>query len=69
MIYVDFESTLVPQDNGKQNPEESYTSKYQKRTACSYGCKLVCTGDKFSKPFKTYLGKYAVNNLINSMIK
>ena len=29
-IYVDFESILLPADNGKPNPEESYTSKYQK---------------------------------------
>ena len=26
MIYADFESILVPGDNGKQNPEESYTT-------------------------------------------
>ena len=26
MIYVDFENILVPGDNGKQNPEESYTN-------------------------------------------
>ena len=30
MIYADFESILIPEDNGKQNPEESYTNKYQK---------------------------------------
>ena len=30
MIYAEFESILVPEDNGKQNPEESYTNKYQK---------------------------------------
>ena len=29
MIYADFESILVPEDNGKQNPEESYTNKYR----------------------------------------
>ena len=29
MIYVDFESILVPENNGKQNPGESYTNKYQ----------------------------------------
>ena len=29
-IYADFESNLMPEDNGKQNPEESCTSKYQK---------------------------------------
>ena len=41
MIYADFESTLVPEDNGKQNPKESYTNKYQNHIACIYGCKLV----------------------------
>ena len=33
MIYADFESILVPEDNGKQNPNESYTSKNQKYVA------------------------------------
>ena len=28
MIYADSESILVPEDNGKQNPNESYTNKY-----------------------------------------
>ena len=30
MIYVGFKSILVPEDNGKQNLNESYTSRYQK---------------------------------------
>ena len=60
MIYVDFASILVPEDNGKQNPNKSYTNKYQKHVACSYGYKLVCVDDKFSKPFKSYLGEDAV---------
>ena len=30
IIYADFESILVPEDNRKQNPKESYTNKYQK---------------------------------------
>ena len=37
MIYADFESILVPEDNGKQNPNEYYTNNYQKYAACSYG--------------------------------
>ena len=28
--YTDFQSILQPEDNGNQNPNESYTSKYQK---------------------------------------
>ena len=69
IIYADCESILVPEDNGKQNPEEPYTNKYQKHIACSYGYKLVCVDDKFSKPFKTYLGEDAVYNFIDTMIE
>ena len=29
MIYIDFENILVPENNGKQNPGESHTNKYQ----------------------------------------
>ena len=57
MIYADFESILVPENNGKQNPNESYTNKYQTHVACSDGYKLVCVDDNFSKPFKSYLGE------------
>ena len=32
----------VLEDNGKQNPSESYTNKYEKHVTCSYGYKLVC---------------------------
>ena len=60
MIYADFESNLVLESNGKQNPNESYTNKCQKHVACSYGYKLVCVDDKFSQPFKSYLGEDGV---------
>ena len=69
MIYTDFESILVPKDNGKKNPEEYYTNKHQKNIACSYSYKSVCVDDKFGKPFKTYLGKDAVYKFINIMIE
>ena len=44
----------MPEDNRKQNPNESYTNKYLKHVASlvSYGYKLVCVDDKFSKLFK-----------------
>ena len=41
MIYADFESILVPEDNEKQNPNESYNNKHQKHVACSYGYNYV----------------------------
>ena len=69
MIYADFESISMPQDNGKQDPEESYMNKYKKHVPWSYGYKLVCVDDKFSKYFKSYLGGDAVFNFINNMIE
>ena len=37
MTYADFESILVQEENGKQNPYESYTNKCQNNVASSYG--------------------------------
>ena len=64
MIYADFESILLPEDNEKQNPKESYTNKYQKHVAFRYGYRLVCVDGKFSRPFKSYLGEDAVYNFL-----
>ena len=69
IIYADFESILVPENNEKQNSEKSYIKKYQKHIACSYGYKLLCVDDKFRKLFKTYLGKDVVYNFTNNMIE
>ena len=45
----------MPENKGKQNPEDYYTRKYKKHITCSYWYKSV--DYTFSKPFKTYLGK------------
>ena len=68
-FYAFFQSILVPHDNGKQNTEESYTSKYQKHIVCTCGFKLVCVDDKFGELFKAYLCEDAGYNFINSIIK
>ena len=67
IIYAGFESILVPENNGKKNPNGSYTNKYQKHIAWSHGYKLICVDDKVIKSFKLYLEKDAVFNFINSM--
>ena len=56
-------------DNGKQNPEEFYMSKYQKHVACSYSYKLVCVHDNYSNYFKSYLGEDGVYNFIMVWLK
>ena len=45
MIYGDVESILLPEDNGKRNPNQSYTNKYEKHDAYRYGYKLVYVDD------------------------
>ena len=42
MIYADFKSSLVPEDNVKENSNESYTNKNQNHVAGSSGSKFVC---------------------------
>ena len=41
MAYAVFESILVPEDNGKRNPEESCNTNIKKHDAYSHGCKLM----------------------------
>ena len=59
----------MSEDNRKQNPDEPYTNNFEKHVACSYGYKLVCVDEKFSKPFKSCLGDDAVCSFVNSMIE
>ena len=49
MIYADLESNLIPEKNGKQNSDESYTNKYQNHVGCSYRYKLTCVDNQLSK--------------------
>ena len=65
--YSDLESMLLPEYNGKQKMDETYTRKYQKHASCCYNYKLVCVDVKFSKPFKSYFNEYDVCNFINSI--
>ena len=41
------------------NPNWSFINKYQKHFVCSYAFKLVFVDDRFSKSFKSYIGKDA----------
>ena len=43
--------------------------KYQNHTSCSYGYNLEYVHDKFSKPFKSYLGKILFTNLLLAWTK
>ena len=64
MIYADFESILVPEDNEKQI--QMSTNKYQIHVAWGCSKRLVYIDDKF---IKLCLSEGAVYNLLNSMLK
>ena len=53
MNYDDFESVLVPENNGKQNPDESYMNEYQNYVRCSFSYKLLRVDDLLSKSLKS----------------
>ena len=59
----------MPEDNGKENTNESYTNKYQKHVSCNYSYKLVHGDDKFSKLFNSYLDYNVVHNFTNNMLE
>ena len=69
MIFTDFEIILVPEDNGKQNNEVTYTNFHQKHVVCSYCYKLACVDDKYNKTFKLYLGEDTVYKFVNRMVQ
>ena len=58
LIYADFESNLNQvQKPNRDNPDISYIDKYQGHITFSYGCKVACIDDRFSKPVLVYRGK------------
>ena len=46
VIYADFESITEKISGCQPSDRQSYTEKYQKHTACSFGYKVVCHYDK-----------------------
>ena len=65
MIDANFESILVPEDNGKQNPDEFSSNRHQKYIACSYSNQLTCVDNKF----KSYLDEDAVYSSSKSILE
>ena len=71
MIHGEFESILVPKNNGKQNPDESYTNNVKISSInveCIFYYTLVCIDDQFSKPFKSYLGRDSAHKFMTNMV-
>ena len=70
VIYADFESITEKISSCQPSDQKSYTEKYQKHTACSFGYKLVCHYDKeYSKDVVIYRGQDPVGEFIKCMFR
>ena len=80
-IYADFECTtekisgcqpppMKKPKNGRPPEERSYTEKYQKHTACSFGYKVVCHYDeKYSGDVVIYRGEDCIQKFMKCMFE
>ena len=70
VIYADFESITEKISGCQPSDGKSYTEKYQRHTACSFGYKVVCHYDtKFSKDVVIYRGDDAITKFMKSMFE
>ena len=68
-VYADFESALERIQSNDSDNNDSYTKRYKKHIPCSFAYKVVCIGDRFSKPVVIYRRKKAVNKFIEAIVK
>ena len=67
MIYADFESITEKISICQPSDQKSYTEKYQRHTACSFGYKVVCYYDKkYSKDIVIYRGEDSISKFMES---
>ena len=58
--YADFECNVKRVRRSDRSYNTSYTEKDQDHIPCSFAYKILCVGDKFSKPVVSYRGKNAI---------
>ena len=67
-IYADFECITEKISSCQPSDGKSYTEKYQKHTACSFGYKVVCHYDqKYSRDVVIYRGEDCIQKCMKCM--
>ena len=66
-VYADFESALKRIQSNDSDNNDSYTKRYKKHIPCSFAYKVVCIGDRFSKPVVIYRRKKLKKIIIAKM--
>ena len=68
VIIADFECNLEKMSSCQPSDEKSYTEKYQRHTAISFGYKVVCHYDKnYSKPVVICRGEDPIGEFLKCM--
>ena len=69
-IYADFESIVEKISSCQPSDGKSYTEKYQKHTACSFGYKVLCHYDKkYSKDVVNYRGSDCIHKFMKCIFE
>ena len=48
-IYANFESFLIPENNGEKTPDDPYSNEHQSHAGFRVSYKLICVGDQVFK--------------------
>ena len=69
-IYADLECNTEKISGCQPSDKKSYTEKYQKHTACSFGYKVVCYYDqKYSRDVVIYRGEDCIQKFMKCMFE
>ena len=69
-IYADFECATEKISGSQPSDKKSYTEKYQKHTACSFGYKVVCHyDDMYSGDVVIYRGEDCIEKFMKCMFE
>ena len=69
-IYADFECITENISRCQPSKDKSYTEKYQKHTACSFGYKVLCHYDKkYSRDVVIYRGQDCIHKFLKCMFE
>ena len=69
VIYADFETINRKLDTCQSDPNQSSTSQTTKLEACSFGYKVVCEDERYTKPTTIFRGENAAEKFISNLLK
>ncbi|XP_052765064.1 uncharacterized protein LOC128206548 [Mya arenaria] len=69
IVYADFETVNKKLPTCASNPKHSSTTQNTKLEVCSFGYKVVCEDNRYTKPTVVYTGEDAGSKMIECLLK